>query len=473
LFHIPMLILVRRGNVAEVKEGLKILAPRYKFKVTASWNTFLVEAHTQCGEFVTAQNILRKLSFNARELLATGGSAKVCEQLYVDLMRALVNDGRVHSACALFERMKQRGFEPSAETYEWMIALIIETHDSYQATEMLVDMRKSSMIYYIYIPVYCGSKFYPFYYYLRPHSYCLIPFAGHVPSQKIIIKLLELKIALHRTDECFELYNECQKHGPFPDISFYSTFIIGLSKMNKFDEVLQVFHEMQWQRPREVYHCALDASARLKHLFRTKKIWIKMVESIGSPNLTEQDYATYLVALVHTGDLDDALGIMDEMHNAGLPRTQHTAYAMLTIAAYSRNLEMARTQFESMRKNGYLKLSTQPWHEMIKLLVSKEDVSGARALFEEMRASGEPAPDTSIYNQILKEVPYSEMMGLYEEMKTKKVYPDQMTYIVMALRLAHKGEIATSLEVVKEMRDAGFVIPKKLMMIYPTNTPTT
>ena len=133
--------------MTEVTEGLTVLAPRHKFTVTPRWQAFLIEAYTQRGEFVTAQNILRKMSITDPDLFTEeGNGTKVYEQLYIDLILALANSGRMAPAFSLFDRMKQRGFTPSAEVYAVVIGLLIQVQDHYLASEMISEMRKESMI---------------------------------------------------------------------------------------------------------------------------------------------------------------------------------------------------------------------------------------------------------------------------------------------------------------------------------------
>jgi hypothetical protein len=197
-----------------------------------------------------------------------------------------------------------------------------------------------------------------------------------------------------------------------------------------------------------------------------------LVMEIGEENLTEEDYANYMAAVANTGDLEEATRILDAMHAARLPRTQYTAYAMMTIAASSQNLELARAQFDSLRKSGYLTQNTTPWNEMISLLILRDDVRSARALFDEMRASAQPYPDTNTFNLILRKVDVGEILGLFAEMKEKRVYPNTRTYHIVALRLGLGGQLPAALQIVKEMRDAGFVITKILVQLH-NNTKVT
>eukprot|EP00026_Physarum_polycephalum_P007702 Phypoly_transcript_07767.p1 GENE.Phypoly_transcript_07767~~Phypoly_transcript_07767.p1 ORF type:complete len:499 (-),score=131.28 Phypoly_transcript_07767:23-1519(-) len=435
----------RRGNVEEVKEGLKVLAPRHKFAVTRSWNAFLIEAHTQRGEFVTAQNILRHLSHRDREQLdaaqENSGAARVYEQLYINLILAMAESGRLAPALALFERMKQRGVTPSADAYDVAITLCLRAQDEYMASEFLKEMRKERV----------------------------------TPHVQTITKLLNLKSSLQRVHECFEIFDECKKFGPFPDLAIYSAMIYGLNFMLKYDEAIRMFGDLHenMRAPRELYNCVISACGKTKQKYKTRKIWDKMVAEIGSENLTEQDYANYMAAIANTGDLEEALRVLDVMHAANLPRTQHTAYAMMTIAANSPNLEMARAQFESLRKNGYLTQTTTPWNEMMVALIRGGDPRGARALFDEMRTSAQPYPDTHSFNIMLKQVQIDEIMGIFKEMKEKKVFPDTKTYHTVAMRLGRTGHENIAFGIIKEMRDAGFVITKGLFEIMNKNSTVT
>ena len=225
--------------------------------------------------------------------------------------------------------------------------------------------------------------------------------------------------------------------------------------------------------PREVYNYVIDACGKLKRRFKTKKIWSRMEDTVGTENLNEEDYANYMASMASLGDIDEALRVLDAMQHARLPRTHHSAHAMMSIIASMRNMDMALQHFESMRKSGHLTQSTRPWNDMITLLIVRRDVSAARALFEEMRASSQPFPDTDTFNLIMRnEEDAEEVMKLFKEMKERRLYPDSNTYHAVVHSVAKTGNMGEVNRLVTEMRAAGFVITKNLNAI-SRNTPIT
>ncbi|XP_002962692.2 pentatricopeptide repeat-containing protein At1g63400 [Selaginella moellendorffii] len=447
-----LVALIKNGRHREAHgifdSQLKSLAPP-----DASSYGILANAYVQAGDLDAAVKLLRDLpasttanlatylcvmmglcrgkrSIDAIGVLREMQKRNVVPELatYLMLIEGLGRDHRVKEAFDLFQEIHARGFTAKASSYSYIVCGLAKYGYFDEAVELFEEMirRKVAPPLGSCIGIlngYCqdGGKMEQAIQLFRkmegeygcpPNTY----------AYNVLLTGLKKK---DRVEEMREMFLEMKEKGCEPNLVTYCTYILGLCKAGRVDDAMVVKKEMiqkSCSPDNVVYSILINAFCKVGKIYEGEKLLAEMLEKKLQPDVV--CFSSLVDCLDKAGRYGDAYRLFRRMMEQGCKPDAVIASVIL----------------DSFTKRG--------------------EVAQALELVNEFVDRDLPLPSAGSINQLVKRIVVGDKVEdgvrLLKTMASRGSRPLQCSYATLLRELCRRKNAVEALELVKEMRAAGY-----------------
>jgi pentatricopeptide repeat protein len=418
----------KEGKVEQALEMLEELRQSGEAD-TVAYNCAL-DVCVSCGDEVAANAVLK-------EMKAAG---KIDVVSYNILLKQCLSEANSPRAAELvLQEMKERGLRPNIATYNSLLSQTLASGDFPRAWRTIEQMENSGQG----VDAYTIS----------------ILFKGYkrerrtMDAESIDRALTLVETHSVKVDEVL--------------VNIALEACVALRDMTRLKNALAIFKRSGWAIPKQcamhTYGMLIKANGQSQNIKEVWRLWNEVTVEKGL-EASEQLYGQMLDALVGNQQLDDALGLFEEMkvaHSGSLNSQGFAvAYAMI-IRGFAQRKECTRALkcYEEMKIHG-TKVSLVVLNTLIDACSRVNDMDTASRLHQEM-IDLDVAPDLITYSTLIKGFStcgdLDKALQLFTMMRNKGIRPDAIVFNSLLDGCARKQMPALCEQVILDMEAAGVV----------------
>ncbi|KAL0797733.1 hypothetical protein Bca101_052907 [Brassica carinata] len=367
------------------------------------------------GETSMALDLLRKME---------GRNIKLNAAKYNIIIDSLCKDGSLDDALNLFNEMETKGIKADVITYNSLIGGFCKAgrwDDGAQLLDMITRKITPDVITLnaLIDSLVKERKL------KEAKELCDEMIArGIDPNTITYNSLIDGLCIENRLDEANQMLDLMVSKGCDPDIVTFNILINGYCKAKLVDEGMRIFREISLRgfvADTVTYSTLVQGFCEAGKLNVAKQLFQEMVSRGVSPNVVT--YGILLDGLCDNGELEEALGILEKMHKSKMDPGIGIYNIIIRGMCNARRVDDAWELFSSLSLKG-VKGDVKTYTTIIGGLCKKGSLSEAYMLFKKMGEDG-IAPNERTYNTLIR---------------------------------AHLGGsgVATSVELIEEMKRCGF-----------------
>jgi pentatricopeptide repeat protein len=263
--------------------------------------------------------------------------------------------------------------------------------------------------------------------------------------------------------DVWNIWKLCKQHCAKLDSSLYSTFIVGMNKLQVHESVIELMEEMRKSNiePEEpVYLAAIGACVKTNRLDQAQEILFSMRNSHYKPNQTA--YMLVLEAYVKAGDFAKALGLLEHMKIDNVKPTA-TMWSVI-IHGLGR-----ATQFEracSILEQAKQALDHVSYGTVLKSLFQTRLGEYSLQQLQELRASGMNVADVNLRNAIVTAMGdggvQSSFQSVLDEMDAAGIQPDEVMFNILLTNCVPHKKLDQARALIKRMEQQYHITPSSV-----------
>merc|ERR1719261_983733 len=442
------------------------------FVDVVSYNT-LLKAYLKIGQIGKARTLLAEMAEN---------NIQANQVTYNEMLNALVTTKDRKEMWALVREMNSIGMRPNSVT----CSIILKSLTAHSATDDVgqLDLLSSKLQQYASFGGLAGLT--------APTYGSMIKAYGrardiervrelwnemrrrHVTPTSITLGcMVDALVCNGLPDEAFELVREIRDESEFADILntvIYSTLLKGFAQARQPARVQEVFDEMKEMGiacNTVSYNTMLDANARTGKMDRADELFREMQSTGVSPDVIT--YSTLVKGYCQSGDIDKGYQVLNEMVANGVHEPDEILYnSLLDGCAKQHRVDDALKLVEDMH-NHNVRPSNFTLSILVKLLGRSRRLNQAFSMVEETCKRFDLQANIHVYTCLLyacfqnRQMPRA--LQLHDSMITEAgVEPDERTYAVLARGCLGAGSIEKAANVVRaayRLNPQGLVMPHR------------
>eukprot|EP00411_Alexandrium_monilatum_P101980 CAMPEP_0175773814 /NCGR_PEP_ID=MMETSP0097-20121207/73282_1 /TAXON_ID=311494 /ORGANISM="Alexandrium monilatum, Strain CCMP3105" /LENGTH=875 /DNA_ID=CAMNT_0017084257 /DNA_START=79 /DNA_END=2706 /DNA_ORIENTATION=+ len=273
--------------------------------------------------------------------------------------------------------------------------------------------------------------------------------------------MMEALVANHHAEEAWQLLHETwesegQRH--LVNTVTYTTLLKGFAKQP--EKVVAMYEEMRArgiQCNTITYNTLLNAFAQSRAMHRVPQVLEDMRASDPPVEPDVVTYSTLIKGFCSSGNVDRALGLLDEMEKDGKYLPDEMMYnSLLDGCAKEQRLNDALRLVDKMRQTG-VPPSNYTLSMMVKLLGRCRKLTQAFSMVESLAAEFSFRPNIQVYTCLIQACFHNRQPGkavaLLERILEEGVRPDEKTYTVLASGFLQSGQAEKAAQIVMRSFD--------------------
>lgn len=235
-------------------------------------------------------------------------------------------------------------------------------------------------------------------------------------------------------DSALAVYDEMCRSGLMPNVVTYTTLIHGFCRGQTLDLALNVWNEMRAKKIRmdvTAYNALIDAFCKRNDMKCASQLFDELIGAGLSP--TTAVYNTMIGGFRNLYDMDSALNLYKRMRSEGTRCDLKTYTTLIDGLLKVGNIELATVFYQKMLAKNIMP-DVITYSVLIHGLCNKGQLENARKVLDEM-LSKSVTPNALIYNTLIgrnfKEGNFQEAFRLHDEMLDSGLATDDTTFDIL------------------------------------------